>query len=238
MTLPQWPDQLGHDELPPSEAPPGHTAGRHRGAGWRPGQLGIAAIAAGVLAVFGAGAIILPSLLADDSAAPPAIATPAVEDSSDGQMSEVPGESPSASPSVQRSTAKPTTAPGNAGFEDQVLSMVNVERRKAHCQPVRMDNRLRSAARSHSVDMAVNDFFGHTGSDGSSFGDRARRAGYTAAMSENIAIGQTSPREVMRSWMRSEGHSENILNCDAKALGVGVAYRGRTPLWTQVFGRA
>ncbi len=40
----------------------------------------------------------------------------------------------------------------------------------------------------------------------------------------------------MESWMNSDGHRKNILNCDAKETGVGLAYDGNTPIWTQMFG--
>ena len=40
----------------------------------------------------------------------------------------------------------------------------------------------------------------------------------------------------MSAWMNSDGHRKNILNCDARAIGVGLAYDGGTPVWTQLFG--
>ena len=53
-----------------------------------------------------------------------------------------------------------------------------------------MDSAARIAARCHSVDMAENDFFSHTGSDGSNFSQRMRDAGYTGSpRAENIAAG-------------------------------------------------
>jgi uncharacterized protein YkwD len=92
--------------------------------------------------------------------------------------------------------------------------------------------------------MAQNDFFSHTGSDGSSFTDRLIRAGYTfSAAAENIAAGTTTPERTVDGWMNSEGHRRNILNCELREIGVGYAYLENDTgsvnyhhYWTQDFG--
>jgi len=147
---------------------------------------------------------------------------------------------PPATSAPSRPTPSPTRATSQVErLEDEVTALVNQERAKAGCGPVRTDERLRTAARGHSADMAANNYFSHTGRDGSSPGDRARRAGYTQWIGENIAYGYRTPTDVMRGWMDSSGHRRNILNCSARAIGVGLAYNPRgTPYWTQMFGAA
>jgi uncharacterized protein YkwD len=126
---------------------------------------------------------------------------------------------------------------GNAAAENAVIALVNAERKKARCKPVVTDGRLRNAARQHSADMAVGGFLSHRGSDGSSAGDRMRQAGYDDPLSENLARGFTSAKDVIRAWLRSRERG-NIVDCDAKAIGVGVAVSADgTPYWTQDFGR-
>lgn len=121
--------------------------------------------------------------------------------------------------------------------EDEVVALVNRERQTRGCGAVRVDDRLRQAAGAHSADMAAHERMSHTGSDGSSPWDRARRAGYAYAMSENVAYGYRTAAEVMRGWMNSPGHRANILDCEARAVGVGLAHsRTGTPYWTQMFG--
>jgi uncharacterized protein YkwD len=66
--------------------------------------------------------------------------------------------------------------------------------------------------------------------------DRAEEAGLSNARAENIARGQQSPAAVMDSWMNSSGHRANILNCQLRTLGVGVATGSGGPWWTQLFG--
>lgn len=162
-----------------------------------------------------------------------------------GPSSAVPPAAPVGSPTAgpPRPSASPTSAARPVSrterMENEVTALVNIERAKDGCTvPVRLDVRLRAAARAHSADMAANDYFSHTGQDGSSPWDRARRAGYTEASGENIAYGYRTAADVMRGWMNSPGHRANILNCSSRATGVGLAYQGSTAYWTQLFGRA
>jgi uncharacterized protein YkwD len=80
------------------------------------------------------------------------------------------------------------------------------------------------AALNHAQDMAVNDYFSHTGLNGSTPTDRAKQAGYNGNCGENIAAGQFTPQEVMNGWMNSPGHRSNILNPDYVHIGIGYHY--------------
>lgn len=124
-------------------------------------------------------------------------------------------------------------------MEDEVTRLTNIERVKAGCLEVKTDERIRTAARAHSADMAANNYFSHTSLDGSNFVTRMQRAGYpkSSAAAENIAYGYSSAQAVVNGWMNSEGHRKNVLNCAYKAIGNGLAYRGNTAYWTQDFGR-
>jgi secreted trypsin-like serine protease len=139
----------------------------------------------------------------------------------------------------------PPPPPPPSNFAEQVVVLVNVERAEEGCNPLTMHPQLNQAALAHSEDMALNDFFDHTGSDGSSVTDRMETAGYVDwwTAGENIAAGQTTPAEVMTSWMNSPGHRANILNCDFEDIGVGYYHHPDDDgsevwyhYWTQVFG--
>jgi uncharacterized protein YkwD len=144
---------------------------------------------------------------------------------------------PAGKPTAGKAQVVPPPPAGNGGVEAQVLTLVNQERAKAGCQPLTADSRLATAARLHSEDMAARNFFDHTNPDGVTFDQRITKAGYrSSGAAENIAKRQTTPASVMEAWMNSPGHRANILNCGLKNLGVGVAYQGRTPIWTQDFG--
>lgn len=121
-------------------------------------------------------------------------------------------------------------------MELRVVELVNAERAAHGCdRPLVVDDRLAEAAQGHSTDMATRDYFSHTSPEGETFVDRVLAAGYPDPAAENIARGQTSPEQVMTDWMNSDGHRTNILNCEYRAIGVGLDTRGW--YWTQDFGR-
>lgn len=126
-----------------------------------------------------------------------------------------------------------------------VTELTNQHRQAAGCPPLKLEPRLTQAAQGHSEDMALNDFFSHTGSDGSSPWDRIRAAGYDfVTAGENIAAGYPDPQSVVTAWMNSPGHRANILNCQFEEIGVGYYYLPNDPgqvryryYWTQVFAK-
>ena len=127
---------------------------------------------------------------------------------------------------------------------NQVLKLTNAERTQAGLQPLKLNSPLINAAQDHSDDMAEDDFFSHTGVDGSSVGDRVQESGYQySTVGENIAAGQRTAAEVVEAWMNSPGHRANILNPDFTEIGVGYAFLetdtgsvNYNHYWTQVFG--
>ena len=188
-----------------------------------------------------------------DLAGPPGDAVhtataPAVAPSADptrGTPSRPSTAGPSGKPRATPLRIKPTTRPapppdppGNPSYEDTVLTLVNQERAKAGCRAVTRDSRLAKAARAHSADMAARNYFDHTTPEGVTFDKRIIQAGYRySRAAENIALGQSSPASVMKGWMNSKGHRDNILNCALTNLGVGLAHStGGRPYWTQDFG--
>ncbi|MFG3321007.1 CAP domain-containing protein [Streptomyces sp. NPDC048171] len=126
---------------------------------------------------------------------------------------------------------------GSSGPEAQVLALVNEERAAAGCSPVTANDKLTRAADDYSDVMASSGVMSHTGPDGSTMTSRVEAAGYQwSTLGENIARGQADAAAVMDSWMNSEGHRANILNCSFKELGVGVHVGDGGPWWTQNFG--
>ncbi|HEY6737476.1 MAG TPA: CAP domain-containing protein [Actinopolymorphaceae bacterium] len=144
-----------------------------------------------------------------------------------------PEPSPTSSPSP---SPEPTAPSKQEELENEVVRLTNAERAEAGCEPLRVEGRVRDAARAHSADMAENDYFSHTSQDGRSPWDRMKQAGYDDPAAENIAMGQPTPESVVEAWMDSDGHRANILNCDYEAIGVGVELGDGGPWWTQDFG--
>ncbi|MFJ7489843.1 CAP domain-containing protein [Streptomyces sp. NPDC097727] len=152
-----------------------------------------------------------------------------------------PGEKSSAAPTAAASTpaarrsVEPTPAAAGSA-QAAVLALVNQERAKVGCSPVTASASLTSLAQDFSDDMAARGFFDHTDPDGRTPWDRASKAGVQGLGGENIARGQADAQAVMDSWMSSDGHRANILNCDYKTLGMGVHFGAGGPWWTQDFG--
>ena len=122
-------------------------------------------------------------------------------------------------------------------LQNDINRWTNHQRKLHGCRPLRVDNKLVRAGRDHSAWMARTHKFSHVGLRGSSFVARTARAGYTAPLSENIAYGYRTGADVVNAWMKSPGHRANILDCKAKAVGVGAVYAANgTPYYTQDFG--
>ena len=126
-------------------------------------------------------------------------------------------------------------SPAAVGIEAQVLELTNAARAQAGCGPLVADGRLADVARAHSADMRDRGFFSHDNPSGQDPFERAAAAGLDAR-AENIARGQQDAADVMDGWMNSPGHRANILDCDLRSLGVGVATGAGGPWWTQLFG--
>lgn len=147
-----------------------------------------------------------------------------------------------ATPSAQLSSAPiapaAPAAPAADSQAQQVLQLVNRQRSGAGCAPVQLEPRLTQAALAHSRDMANHRYFDHQSPAGDSPAERVTNAGYSwSGTGENIAVGQGTPQKVMSSWMHSEGHRKNILNCMWHDMGLAVVHQGsQPPYWTQEFG--
>lgn len=128
----------------------------------------------------------------------------------------------------------------------QIVALTNVQRQQHGLRPVKLNSVLSGTAQAHTEDMAFNDFFAHTGSNGSSASQRLIRAGYHYAFAaENIAGGYSTPAATVQAWMNSPGHRANILNPNMREVGVGFYFLQNDTgsnnyryYWTQDFGTA
>lgn len=105
-------------------------------------------------------------------------------------------------------------------------------------QPLTLNSLLNQAAKTHSEDMIINDYFSHYSPDGSSPFDRMRRSGYTYnTAGENIAFkgstGYLVEADVSVDLHNNlfidvdyphRGHRVSILNPAFKEVGIGLAY--------------
>lgn len=123
-------------------------------------------------------------------------------------------------------------------YQNEFLRRVNNERVKAGLKPVQLgDSNHNSAAQECAEEIAtVNS---HVRPNGTKWYTVLSEYGVTdAAAGENAAWGSVSPEEVVNAWMNSEGHRANILDPEARAMGVGYYYNSSSAWghqWIQLF---
>jgi uncharacterized protein YkwD len=122
--------------------------------------------------------------------------------------------------------------------EKDLLKLTNAERAKEKLPPLEPNPLLFKAARAHSANMARQGKMEHV-LDGKNPAQRVLDIGYDyAKVGENIGVGENVPMtEIMKGWMASKHHRENILNGKFTEIGLGVARNGKGEVYyTQVFG--
>jgi uncharacterized YkwD family protein len=143
-------------------------------------------------------------------------------------------------PDTNKPVAKPTkpVVDNNTAVNDQssvtkqVVTLVNEERAKAGLKPLTIHAGLTTVAVDKAKDMSNNNYFDHTSPTYGSPFDMMKQYGVSYSYAgENIAKGQKTPAEVMKAWMNSQGHRENILSANFTQIGVGY-YNGH---WVQEF---
>ena len=131
---------------------------------------------------------------------------------------------------IPTATRTATSAPPSIGcatfnfeWEAQVAELLNQERAKYGLPAWRLNSILTNTARAHSVDMVVNRFMSHTGSDGRTPKQRIAQAGYVGGWWGEIIAGG-NPTIAVNWWMNEPGHRAQIINTHYTDFGVGYAY--------------
>ena len=119
-------------------------------------------------------------------------------------------------------------------YARQVLEETNKVRAKHGCAPLVMHPTMQKAAMARAKELSVK--FSHTRPNGTSGITIGQEYNVAGIFTENIAMGQGSPKEVVSDWESSSGHLIAMLSGDAKTLGVGY-YKGDDGVayWCQLF---
>lgn len=125
----------------------------------------------------------------------------------------------------------------------KMLTLVNKARQSGqYCgkkwyvpaKKLKWNDQLEEAAKEHSKDMFENKFFSHKGSNGLYVDDRLYTQHYFwTACAENVAYGALYEDNVMKGWLKSEGHCANIMNPVYAEMGAWVSGM----YWTQVLAK-
>lgn len=132
-------------------------------------------------------------------------------------------------------TAQPTQSSSSvSAYEKKVVELTNAERAKQGLAPLTLDTELSKVARIKSQDMKDKNYFDHNSPTYGSPFDMMKSFGISyKSAGENIAMGQTTPEQVVQAWMDSPGHRANIMNSSFTHIGVGYVASGN--YWTQQF---
>ncbi len=87
--------------------------------------------------------------------------------------------------------------------EQGIIAGTNAQRARYGLPPLAIDPTLQTQARAQAAFMTNHQSLQHT----------------TAAVGENIGMGQNSADEVVNAWMNSSGHRANILNGGYHKIG-------------------
>ncbi len=132
-----------------------------------------------------------------------------------------------------------------------LFTLINKARTRRGLAALRVQHDLAKAARLHSRQMVVHDFFSHSSPNGQNYGARIARCGYGRSgyavwrVGEVLAWGKGVygvPQLVLRRWMSSPVHRAVILDRRWREVGVGLV-KGKfcglcgVYLYTVDFGR-
>lgn len=109
---------------------------------------------------------------------------------------------------------------------DQIIVAVNQERVKKNIAPLIINSQLMQAASNKVKDMASKNYFSHISPvDGKKWSSFIKESGYKyVEAGENLANGYDSVEDMVKAWMDSPTHRENILNPNFEETGMALEY--------------
>ena len=120
-------------------------------------------------------------------------------------------------------------------FPQEVLRLVNIERAKVGAEPLTFAKDLTASAYVRATEIPIK--FSHTRPNGSKcFTAMPQRGAHV--LGENLAGGQTSPKQVVQAWMDSKSHRENMLSKKYTEIGIVYYYQQNSQYkhyWVQHF---
>lgn len=105
-----------------------------------------------------------------------------------------------------------------------LLTATNIARQTQHEPQLAENVLLMRAAQAKANDMVKRDYWSHTTPDGKQPWSFIDKTGYKyQVVGENLAYGFSSSDEVIRGWLNSPSHRENLLSGDYQDVGFGIA---------------
>lgn len=106
---------------------------------------------------------------------------------------------------------------------DEIIRLTNLEREKANLAPLKFNESLAQSAAAKAKDMNKYNYFTHTSPKNRPFFSWIQEADYNYTVAgENLAMDFHTPQGVMKGWMKSSKHRENVLLPEYTEIGVSV----------------
>lgn len=125
---------------------------------------------------------------------------------------------------------------------EKLLQLTNQERINNGLQPLTYNEKLSQAAQEKAKDMFSKNYWAHYGPDGTTPWDFILSSGYKYEYAgENLAKDFMFSKDVVKAWMDSKTHRENVLRPNYDEIGFavvnGVLNEEETTLVVQMFGK-
>jgi uncharacterized protein YkwD len=105
----------------------------------------------------------------------------------------------------------------------EIHGLINQERKNAGVRPLTVNDNLYDSALAKCEDMKKNNYFTHTSPSGVDYTALIKKSVPTAKLTgENLGAGYTDNATIVKEWMASPKHKENILNAKFTAEGIAV----------------
>lgn len=137
--------------------------------------------------------------------------------------------------------AAPRPAAALDSEEMRFLDLINQYRAANGLGALTLNNTLNQTARWMAQDMAANNYFSHTDSQGRDPFVRMAAFGYTynTWKGENLAAGVSGAQAAFDLWKGSPGHNANMLGANYTVIGIARAFDEKSTFgwyWTTEFG--
>jgi hypothetical protein len=134
----------------------------------------------------------------------------------------------------------PKTAYLSSITPERLIEMTNIERREAGTHGLEENVYLKEAALRKAESILAKQIFEHN-INGRKFSSWVKEVGYEYSyVGENLAIDFVSSEGVIKAWLQSRGHRENLLNKEYSEIGIAVVedyFEGAyTTIVVQIFG--
>jgi len=104
-----------------------------------------------------------------------------------------------------------------------LITLTNEIRAIKNLNPLTVNDRLTLAAANKAKHLIKHNYFSHNSPAGKQFSEWIIESGYEfKIVGENLAIGFDNNKDVMKAWMDSPTHRQNILNEKYKEIGLVV----------------